>query len=134
MTSAAMPLRKGPSGPKAPPPSGDGPRLFYFDIAGGPIVGPNSLGAFQVQTDSFSFDDVGEWFWTASVPDQTEVGGSTQFITSVHLSPGTNPGATCTVYMAPANIDPVVAATTGPFRLVLALYPKPATAATVVPP
>ena len=131
MSNASLPQRKGPSGPKAPPPPALAPLLFSFDVTGGPVVPPGGLSTFGLGTDSFRFEDVGECFWTATIPQQ-EV--SVQFIVDVFLAPPSIPGSTCGVAMVSANIDDTNAEETGPFRLVLALYPKPATPGNIIPP
>lgn len=124
------PVRLSPSGPVIA--TDGGPRLFAFDILGGPVVPPSSLGSFLVETDSFTLAEAAECAWWATVPAQPD--GSVQFLVSVQILPPTLPGATAQIRMTPANIDPAVAATTGPFRLVLALYSKPATPGNIVPP
>jgi hypothetical protein len=108
------------------------PRLFTFDIPGGPVVGQSSLNLFSIDTSSFTVAEAAECAWWATVPDQSE--GSVQFIVAVTIGPPTLVGATAKVIITAANIDPVVAFATGPFRLVVALYSAPATPGVIVPP
>lgn len=129
MSSALAPLRKGPSGPKAPT-SGDAPRLFSFFVPGGPVVPPSSIGGFIIETDSFAFDEIGEMAWWATLPQES----GPQAIVSVSAGLPTFPGATCSIGIDAENLDPVNAVATGPFRLVVAIYAKSATPGNIIAP